>query len=478
MINLPRALLQELARQPFVRRVGRTLLPQPLRRRSEAYVLQTLAIGPPTPSHFAPFISAAPLPTKCLSGRVVMVCGSLQPGGAERQVANTLLGLSKAPGIETLTLLCESLHPHREQRHDFYLPLVRESRAVVREIRRGRSYQASSLPGEVQAALNQLHPLLAVDVLRLYWEFRTMRPQIVHAWLDWCNVRAGLAAALAGVPRIILSGRNLSPRHFKLNSDSFHPAYTALTAMSERRLVMINNSQAGADDYADWLGLPHERIKVVRNGVQFSESNRPSRHEALSVRAQLKIAPSVPLIGGMFRFEEEKQPAVWLKTARQVATAIPEAQFVVYGQGGMRGEMEKLVRDLDIGSRVHFGGVVSPSIRALAPCDLLLLTSRGEGTPNVLLEAQWLGIPVVTTDAGGAGEAVVDGVTGRVVRSHDEASISAAVIDVLADETYRNRTSTEGPAFVSSAYGMDRMIRETLEVYDVGKSACSEGDPS
>ncbi|WP_424955852.1 glycosyltransferase [Hyphomicrobium sp. 1Nfss2.1] len=334
------------------------------------------------------------------------------------------------------------------------------------------------MPEEVQAALNQLHPLLAVDVLRLYWEFRTLRPEIVHAWLDWCNVRAGLAAALAGVPRIIVSGRNLSPRHFTLDADYFHPAYTALAAMSERRLALINNSQAGADDYAAWLGLPNHRIKVVRNGVQFSEGSRPSRQKALSIRALLKIAPSVPLIGGMFRFEEEKQPALWLRTAKHVATAIPEAQFVLYGQGGLRGEMEKIVRDLDMGSRVHFGGVVSPSTDALAPCDLLLLTSRGEGTPNVLLEAQWLGIPVVTTNAGGAGEAVVDGVTGKVVRSNDEASISAAVVEVLADETFRRRAGTEGPAFVSSTYGMDRMIRDTLDLYDLGKPSCSDGELS
>lgn len=478
MIHLPKALLRELARQRLVRRIGRTLLPQSLRRSSEAYVLRTLAIAPPRPEDFIPLISAAPAPTNYIPGRVVMVCGSLQPGGAERQVVNTLIGLSSAPGVESLTLLCESLQSHREQQHDFYLPLARESRADIREIRRGRSARASSLPREVGTALDHLHPLLAVDVVRLYWEFRLLRPQIVHAWLDWSNIRAGLAAVLAGVPKVLISGRNLSPKHFKLNMDYFHPAYTALSAMSERQLVMLNNSRAGADDYADWLGLSQHRIKVIRNGVQFAEQGRPSREQALSVRSRLRIAPDVPLIGGMFRFEDEKRPTLWLRTAKQIAGELPEAQFILYGKGNMRGEMEQLVRDLDMGSRVHFGGVVSPSVDGLAPCNVLLLTSRGEGTPNVLLEAQWLGIPVVTTDAGGAGEAVLNGVTGKVVASDDETTISVAVIDVLRNEGLRHCASTEGPAFVLSHYGMDRMIRETLEIYDLSNSGYSEGQQS
>jgi glycosyltransferase involved in cell wall biosynthesis len=316
-------------------------------------------------------------------------------------------------------------------------------------------------------------------VVDLYHEFRALRPEVVHAWLDWGNVRAGLAAVLAGVPRILLSCRNLNPSHFALNADYFHPAYSALIDRNAGQVIMLNNSQAGASDYAGWLSLPRERIKVIRNGVRFSEETRPTPEHNVAWRARLGIPPAAPVVGGMFRLNPEKQPLLWLNVAGRVAQALPEAHFVIFGTGAMRPQMEKAIRALGIASRTHLCGVVSSSLNGLSPCDLILLTSSGEGTPNVLLEAQWLGLPVVTTDAGGAGEAVLDGVTGVVVKTGEAGAIADAVVRVLRDKALRESARHNGAAFVNASYGMERMIMETLAAYGttppLSSGLCAQG---
>lgn len=403
--------------------------------------------------------------------RVVMVCGSLQPGGAERQVANTLIGLSER-SLESVTLLCDYLDENVNADNGFYLPLAQKSGSVVRVIETDEgARERGALPPEFVDVARELPAAIVADIVNLYHEFRALRPEVVHAWLDWSNVRAGIAAVLAGVPKVILSGRNLSPRHFALNTEYFYPAYAALAERSREQVIFLNNSRAGADDYAQWLSLPPESIKVLRNGVEFDEEDRPSPKYNLAFRRQRGIPEDAPLVGGMFRFNPEKRPLLWLETAAQVSARLPETHFVIFGKGEMRADMENRVQALGIEGRVHFCDLITPSLNGLAPCDLVLLTSSGEGTPNVLLEAQWLGLPVVTTNAGGAAEAVHNGITGLVVENDEAASIADAVTSILRDEAFREGARQEGPAFVASRYGMRRMIDETLDAYRIDAPA-------
>jgi glycosyltransferase involved in cell wall biosynthesis len=441
----------------FVLKIAREVFPEHLRQRVGGIVLSK-----PTEAHFRAMLKNR-ASKSAMPGRVVVVCGSLQPGGAERQVVNTLAGLAPVVGSENLTLLCDYLHAGAKERYDFYLPSARKSGAIVREIKKDFAAK-HSVPRSFHKAARQLHPGLASDISALFQEFRTLKPEIVHAWLDWSNVRAGLAAVLAGVPRVLLSGRNLSPRHFALNADYYHPAYHVLSEFGDQ-VVWLNNSQAGANDYADWLSLPAAHIRVVRNGVQFAEELRPRPEEYGELRARWRIPPGVPLIGGMFRFREEKRPLLWVEVAARIAHVLPDAHFVIFGEGSMRSEMESRIRQSGFGERVRMPGIIASSLDGLAPCDLVLLTSSGEGTPNVLLEAQWLGIPVVAVNAGGAGEAVNNGITGLVVESSKVADIAAGVLDILRDVTFRTNVRKEGKAFVDARYGMDRMIAETLAAY-------------
>jgi glycosyltransferase involved in cell wall biosynthesis len=459
-----------IARNPVMRALAARFVPVSMRQTVAAAFL------PPADPQLIRKILSETATMDAVPGRVVMVCGSLQPGGAERQVVNTLAGIAASP-VESVTLLCDFLHESPMARNDFYLPLAQQSGAAIRVIKNaGNDSEKESLPRGFLDVASSLHPSLVADVINLYHELRALRPQVVHAWLDWSNVRAGLAAVLAGVPKVVLSGRNLSPRHFALNTDYFHPVYRALMEQPGGRVVLLNNSQAGANDYADWLSILPERIKVIRNGVSFSETMRPSPEYNAAFRARLGVPSGAALVGGMFRLNLEKQPLLWLEAAAKIAETLPDTHFVIFGQGPMRPQMESLIKTLGMESRVHLCEVIAPSLDGLSPCDLILLTSSGEGTPNVLLEAQWLGLPVVTTNAGGAPEAVLDGVTGLVVRQNDADAIANAVVAILQNRTFREAAQKEGPSFIAARYGISRMIEETLAAYELRGVVCRKTD--
>src|SRR5262249_13908566 len=90
---------------------------------------------------------------------------------------------------------------------------------------------------------------------------------------------------------------------------------------------------------------------------------------------------------------------------------------------------------------------------------------RFEGTPNVLIEAQAAGIPVVASDVGGVNEALLDGVTGILVGNRRASSLASAVLKILEEPGWRERAAIEGPAFVSKRFGHQRMIDDTIAAY-------------
>ena len=402
-------------------------------------------------------------------GRIILVCGNLSPGGAERQVVYTMTGLRRR-GYHDVQLLCDTLEPGRPEKFDFYLPMLRDAGIGVETIRKATLDDME--PDEATWTLRQfahrLPPELLADIVALYREFRVRQPEVVHAWLDWSNTRAGIAAALAGVPKILISGRNLNPTNFNLYQPYMDPAYSALCELAN--VVFVNNSRAGADDYAQWLGLEREHIRVIHNAVDFGDRRHSSPTEITALRLKLRIPPTAPVVGSAFRFEEEKRPLFWLEVAAIIARHFPEARFVLFGQGSMRSRMTEAANRLGLRDRLLMPGVREDVLSAISLFDVFILTSAGEGLPNVLLEAQWVGTPLVTTDVGGSREAIFEGQTGFLGPNDDADEIAALACRILADPDFRTRAAAVGPAFVRSRFNMDRMLDETIALYSLASA--------
>ena len=85
----------------------------------------------------------------------------------------------------------------------------------------------------------------------------------------------------------------------------------------------------------------------------------PHPDQCDELRAEWHIPVNVPLIGGMFRFREEKRPLLWIEVAAQIAHVVPDVHFIIFGEGPMRSEMESLVSQCGLGERVSAGLVMS-----------------------------------------------------------------------------------------------------------------------
>lgn len=396
--------------------------------------------------------------------RILLVNSSLASGGAERQVVNTLLGVKKR-GYCDLTLLCE--HLHDRPAHDFYLWMLEKEAIEVRQIDRTPAYMVQLMSEERLRFATPFLSLLPVnlrdEVAFFAYELLRLRPSVVHAWQDQTSVKVGLAAALIGVPRIVLGSRNLPPYHFHYYLQYMAPAYRALAANPS--IVFTNNSRKGAKDYEKWLGLAPGTFQVVFNGVDDASMRRQDSSAVAHYRRHLNIPQDAPVVGGMFRLYPEKDPLLWLKTARRVLDRKPDTYFLLVGIGVLQEQIEAAAERLGLRDRLIMPGTEKLPALPLSAMDVFLLTSKQEGTPNVVIEAQMTGVPVVATDAGGTADTLNEGVTGNIVRSRRPQDLAAAVLKWLDDDCARSRVRVDAPSFAQGRFGFEAMVDATLQSY-------------
>lgn len=379
---------------------------------------------------------------------VALVTGSLGPGGAERQLtrlAGELTRLAASPDQQPPDILMRPkkvevlVKQHTEpsgspkKQDDFFLPVLIKAQIPVTEINRlpAISVAHQSVPeGSLGRLLEQLPPPVHYGVTRLAPVLRANRFDVVSLWQDGTCLFGALAALLADTPTIHLVFRGLPPN---IRKDRFREEYPELfqALALVPGVVFVSNSRKAAQAYAEWLDLPLARFHILYNGVpdlatDASESDK-EKWEAFHERTK----DATETIGGVFRLEPDKRPQLFIKLAALYLKERPQARFFLVGDGRLRENIEALAEEHDVLDRLLLVGLSNHVGYWYSQMDASVLLSRYEGLPNVLIEAQLLGVPVISTPAGGAEECFVEDETGHLLSCVDHPDMHEACEKVL-----------------------------------------------
>lgn len=182
---------------------------------------------------------------------------------------------------------------------------------------------------------------------------------------------------------------------------------------------------------ADNLRITRDRVTVIPNGVD-TERFAPLPDTA-SVRAELGISPTAPVVGIVAALRPEKNHELFLHMAARVVRELPSARFLIVGNGPCCESIVRLTQQLGITDHIIFTGSRSDVPRVLAAMDVFALTSRMEANPLSILEAMSVGRPVVATNVGSIHEAVAEGQTGFLVTPGDAFQFADRVLRLLND---------------------------------------------
>ena len=206
------------------------------------------------------------------------------------------------------------------------------------------------------------------------------------------------------------------------------------------------------------LGIERERVSVLRNGVDltlFRPSDRANRRAELGLKGLvlLSVGNLVPIKGHELTIE--------------ALTYLPEARLLIVGDGPERNSLQKLAKSLAVADRISFLGSMPqnalPSIYAAA--DVLVLASRHEGWPNVLLEAMACGTPVVVSDIPGMSEIVKSPAVGRLVTERTPRGFAHSVRQIVheAPSPITIRRYAEDFGWAATTEGQLTLFRSILQ---------------
>src|SRR5262249_23058743 len=204
-----------------------------------------------------------------------------------------------------------------------------------------------------------------------------------------------------------------------------------------------------------------ERVSLVYEGVP----DREPAEGGPEVLRSLGVPDGAPVVGNVAALTGHKDHATLLDAAQVVLRRRPDARFVIAGEGPRRRELEARARERGVAGRVVFAGFRRDVDRLLPAFSVFCLSSHLEGLGTTLLDAMAFGLAVVATAAGGVPEAVEHGVTGLVVPVRRPDALAQALLDVLEDGDLRRRLGAAGRARFLERFTADRMVEETLRVY-------------
>ena len=265
--------------------------------------------------------------------------------------------------------------------------------------------------------------LWSFDRVRLIGRLlRAEQPRVFHAHLRWpltCT-EGLLAAKMTGIPAVVATQHLFVEIHSRLAR-----LQQQMVAAGVHRYIAV--SQAVSYQLRETLWrFSQRKVQVVHNGIPLSPFSRPVDR---SLRDTLKRGSEQPVVLTIGRLDGQKGYQYLLAAAAQV----PDALFVIAGEGPERATYEALVRDQGLHDRVTFLGHRDDIPELLASCDLFVLPSLFEGLPLVVLEAMAAGKPLVASAIGGTSEAVVHGETGLLVPPADPEALSTAIRSILVD---------------------------------------------
>lgn len=215
-----------------------------------------------------------------------------------------------------------------------------------------------------------------------------------------------------------------------------------------------------ADSHARYLiekeHFPTYKVRVVPNGVDASRFH--SSRDSASLRQALGLSVTTPVAGIVAALRPEKNHEMFLQVAALVRKDVPDAQFLVIGDGPERAKLERIAAELNLESTVRFLGTRNDIPELLAALDVFLLTSRIEANPVSILEAMATGKPVVAPRVGSISESVNDGETGFLIEPNDTQQAAAAVVRLLLRPELAQRLGQAGRAAVVERWSLERMV--------------------
>jgi glycosyltransferase involved in cell wall biosynthesis len=290
---------------------------------------------------------------------------------------------------------------------------------------------------------------------RLSRVIKQLRPDIIHAHDPFAVTMAATALSITEpTPKPILVASRRT--EFRLKHSSF----------SRWTYAQVDGFIANSRVISDRLvtdGVPRATITIVNEGV---DVERIERLPTANVRAAFYLPTQAPVVGNVAALVQHKGQHHLIDAAAITVRQVPDARFVIVGDGELRHALEEHIRHKHLERHVFLAGFRDDALELTKGFDLFVMSSISEGMCTALVDAMAASKAAVTTDAGAIPEVMVDGETGFLVPIRDHQAMAARIVQLLKNAKLRARMGEAALQRARDRFTVDRMVDGTQAVYE------------
>ncbi len=294
--------------------------------------------------------------------------------------------------------------------------------------------------------------------LKAAWQLSKLlkrwQPDVVHAHDPHGVALGALALSIASLPR--------QPSLVASRRVDFHIRGNTFSQWKYRR---VTSFVAASDAIGAMLvqdGIDPHRIVTIHEGI---DVERVQHAPVVKIHEEFWLPAGVPVVGNVAALVPHKGQRHLVDAASLVVRRVPDARFVILGEGELRAPLERQVKELRLEKHVLLPGFRTDVLSLLKAFDIFVMSSVTEGLGTSLLDAMAARRPIVATEAGGIPEVVVNEQTGLLVPVRDHERMAAAIVRLLKDAALRERFANAGLERVRAHFSVDRMVEQTLALY-------------
>ncbi|NOZ68482.1 MAG: glycosyltransferase family 4 protein [Deferribacteres bacterium] len=290
------------------------------------------------------------------------------------------------------------------------------------------------------------------SIIRLTGLLREEKFDVVntHSGVDsWIG---GIAAKFAGIPLLVRTRHlNLPLRRNPLNFIHYLPDMY-ITCGEDMRSNLVSR-----------CGFPGDRVVSIPTGISIKRFN-VKRDKKAGLKYGLDA--DCPVITNVGILRSVKGHEVTLKAVKTVVESVPDARFLIVGDGPRKEALENMAAGLGISGHVIFTGFVEDIPGIYSFSDVAVLTSWSEGLPQSLLQAMAAGVPVIATRVGGVPEVVIHGRTGMLVEPGDHKALAEGIIKILNDPGLSMQLAGNARDTIVNEHSVTHMIDKIEGLYE------------
>jgi len=289
---------------------------------------------------------------------------------------------------------------------------------------------------------------------RLSRILKQLKPDIIHAHDPHGVAMAAIALSM--------STQVAKPPLVAARRVDFHLRGNSLSRWKYRQVDCFICASEAIRQMLVGDGVPSARTVTVHEGIDIE---RVERAEPANLHADFWLPHQAPIVGNVAALVPHKGQRHLIDAAKMVVQQVPDARFVIAGEGELRPALERQIKDYHLEKHVRLAGFRPDVLSVHKAFDIFVMSSVTEGLGTSLLDAMAAGKPIVGTRTGGIPEVVANDETGLLVPPRDHEALAEAIIRLLNDAELRRGMGEAGRARARALFSAERMVQNTLNTY-------------